>query len=227
MNYWINTSDFSTYELVMTGIGWIFWISLYVIIARNAFKNKYIEMPWFCILTNISWEFIWGVIFYDTIDDIGHIFVYSYRAWIILDIFLIIAMFKFGHKQISIPEIKKYFVPISIAVVVLYSALLSTFIMSNFDHKWGSQSAYISNVVISVLYINQFLKNWKKVKFSKYVAWFKCLGTFFYTVVYFNFDPENIFVHTIGIVVFLIDISYIILLHKRQNKNFHPVGFEV
>lgn len=219
INYWINLKEFTPYELIVTSIGWIFWITLYILIIRSIKKDKYVEMPWICALGNISWEFVWGFFFYQTIN-LGEFFVWSYRAWFFLDIYILYGVFKYGGKQIDIPDIKKNFNWIILAVIAGWVTLYSTFIYSGFDHKWGSQSAYISNVLISTLYITLFLRQWKFKKFSKAMAWCKCLGTLAYTIVYFNFDPPNLFVHVIGGVVFVLDITYLYLLYTRQDKQW-------
>lgn len=219
IDYWINLKEFTPYELIVTAIGWTLWIALYIMIIKKIKTDKYVEMPWICALGNISWEFTWGFFFYQTIN-LGEFFIWSYRAWFFLDIYILWGVFKYGSKQIDIPEIKKNINWLILVVIGLWVALYSTFIASGFDHKWGSQSAYISNVLISTLYITLFLRQWKQRKFSKAMAWSKMLGTMAYTIVYFNFDPPNIFVHVIGGVVFLLDISYLYLLYTKQGKEW-------
>ena len=86
--YWINYKQFTPYELIVTGIGWVFWITLYILICRSIKKDKYVEMPWICALGNISWEFVWGFLFYESVQEIGQLFVWSYRAWFVLDIYM-------------------------------------------------------------------------------------------------------------------------------------------
>ena len=221
INYWINLKQFTPYELIVTSIGWIFWITLYALIIKSIRKDKYVEMPWICALGNISWEFVWGFFFYESIN-LEEFFIWSYRAWFFLDIYILYGVFKYGNKQIDIPDIKKNFNWIIPVVIALWVTLYSTFIYSGFDHKWGSQSAYISNVLISTLFITLFLRQWEFKKFSKVMAWCKCLGTMAYTIVYFNFDPPNLFVHVIGGVVFLLDITYLYLLYTRQGKDWQP-----
>jgi hypothetical protein len=96
-------------------------------------------MPWICVLSNITWVFLWGFTFYDQIN-LGELFIWSYRAWFFLDLFILWGTFKYGRKQIDIPDIKKYFVPICIGFISFWALLFYSFITSGFDHKWGSQS---------------------------------------------------------------------------------------
>lgn len=226
INYWINLKEFTPYELTVTAIGWTFWIVLYILIIRSIRRDKYVEMPWICALGNISWEFVWGFFFYQTIN-LGEFFVWSYRAWFFLDIYILYGVIKYGSKQVDIPEYKKHFVWLVPIVIIGWISLYSSFIASNFDHKWGSQSAYISNVLISTLYLSLFFKQWRFKRFSKAMAWCKCLGTLAYTIVYFNFDYPNIFVHVIGAVVFLLDVSYLYFLYTKQNKNWSPIDVSI
>lgn len=94
INFWINLDVFTPYELIVTSIGWLFWITFYALIIRSIRKDKYVEMPWICILANISWEFIWGFFFYEQIN-LGELFIWSYRAWFLLDIYILWGMFKY------------------------------------------------------------------------------------------------------------------------------------
>ena len=69
INYWINLKEFTPYEITVTAIGWVFWITFYALIIRSIKKDKYVEMPWICVLGNISWEFVWGFFFYEQINS--------------------------------------------------------------------------------------------------------------------------------------------------------------
>lgn len=218
---WINLKEFTTYEIVVTAIGWFFWISLYILIVRSIRKDKYVEMPWLCVMGNIAWEFVWGFIFYEQIN-LGELFIWSYRAWFFMDIFILWGVFKYGKKQLTIPEFKKYFIPICVVSALIWGIMFYAFIDSGFDHKWGSQSAYIANVIISAMFLNLFLAQWRYKKFSKIMAWCKCLGTLAYTIVYFNFDPPNSFVHVMGGIVFFLDIIYLYQLYTKQGKDWVP-----
>jgi hypothetical protein len=103
---------------------------------------------------------------------------------------------------------------------LIWGALFYTFIDSGFDYRWGSQSAYILNVIISVFFLVLFLKQWTFKKFSKIMGWCKCLGTLAYTIVYFQYDPPNTFVHFIGFVVLFLDILFLYLMYNRQGKSW-------
>lgn len=219
INFWINLDKFTTYQITVTAIGWVFWISFYALICHSIVKDKYVEMPWLCVCVNIAWEGVWGFGFSDQID-LGYFFILNYRAWFLLDIFILWGVFKYGRKQIDIPELKKYLVPIVISACIIFAALIYTFIDSGFDYRWGSQSAYIMNLFISMFFITLFLRQWRFKHFSKVMAWFKCLGTLAYTIVYFQFDPPNSFVHLIGFVVLFLDLIFLYLLHTRQGKSW-------
>ena len=82
----------------------------------------------------------------------------------------------------------------------------------------GANSGFILNLMVSTLYVVLILKQPDAdiAKFSTGVAWCKMLGTGLTTAVMFSIYPQNHLVHTLGILVFVLDCTYIYLLRMRK-----------
>jgi hypothetical protein len=74
------------------------------------------------------------------------------------------------------------------------------------------------NFGITILYITQFFRKNKTIRFSKAMAWCKGIGTGLFTILFWQVDPENYLVKTLGILVLAGDSIYIGLLYKYQPR---------
>ena len=217
LNYWINTTDYTPTQLILAALGAICWVTVYMIIIRNIRKHKFVEMPFFCVTSNIVWEFIWGFLFSDRID-MGQLYVYSFRAWFFIDLIIFIGIIKYGYKQMSLPEFVKNAKAIIVGLTIIWIPIIYAFIYSDFDNHMGSQSSYIMNLGISMLYISMWLRIRDKEVFSPGVAWFKMIGSAFYSIYFFLAFPENYFLQAICPTVFVIDAIYVYLITTYKGK---------
>jgi hypothetical protein len=210
-NYWINTKDFSTPGLIWNGVGCLFWVVTYAALVREIIKRKFVEMPFFIAAGNIAWEFIWSFFYH---PDTGKLYSLSYQGAFALDVFIFGAILVYGHKQIEIPEIKKHFKVIAIALLIMWVPLNYFYVKQGFDTSIGANSGYILNIIISLLYPMLLLRGDPR-NFSPVVAWFKFLGTGCITVSMFIFYPENYFVQILGVCCAMLDITYSIILKRK------------
>jgi hypothetical protein len=210
-NYWINTKDFSTPGLIWNGIGCLFWVVTYAALVREIIKKKFVEMPFFIAAGNIAWEFIWSFFYH---PDTGRLYSLSYQGAFVLDVFIFGAILFYGHKQVEIPEIKKHFKLIAIALLIMWIPLNYFFVKQGFDTSIGANSGYILNIIISLLYPMLLLRGDPR-NFSPVVAWCKFLGTGCITVSMFIFYPENYFVQILGVCCAILDVIYSIVLKRK------------
>ncbi len=211
LNVWLNTVDYTISELIWNGIGCSFWLVAYISIIINSRKTNFVEMPFVIAIGNISWEFIWSFFYH---PNTGSFYVYGYQASFFLDLYIVWMVFKYGHKQIDIPEIKKYFKFILIGLIFIWVPLNYFFVKEGFDTPIGANSGYILNLIISLLYPVLYFRN-KDQSFSKLVSWSRFLGTAFISVSMFLIYPENHFIHVLAIACFLIDLTFTLFLQKQ------------
>ncbi|MBL7934290.1 MAG: hypothetical protein JNM51_00600 [Bacteroidia bacterium] len=211
INYWINTKDYSTAQLLWNGIGCLFWVITYAALVREIVRKKFVEMPFFIAIGNIAWEFVWGFFYH---PDTGKLFALSYQGAFFLDVFIFYFVLKYGYKQIHIPEIQKHFKWISFGLLAMWLPLNYFFVKQGFDTSIGANSGYILNVIISLLYPLLLLRSDVKY-FSETVAWCKFIGTGCISVSMFLIYPHNYLVHTLAISCFVLDLLYAILLKRK------------
>ena len=83
MDQMFNTSTYTVPQIVVFGIGCALWALLYLILIRNYFRYRFIEMPLAAAASNFAWEFLWAYVF---TSDMGKFVETLNRIWFVLDI---------------------------------------------------------------------------------------------------------------------------------------------
>jgi len=224
IHYWLNFKDYTQFQLSIALVGSFLWVMVYFFLIKDTIQKKFIEMPFFIACGNFAWEILYAYV-YDGYINLGQIYVWGYRAWFFLDIFIFFLLLRYGNKQTDNDWISKNFKKINLAALSLFLVFFYVWIEQGFDNtpihgngsvKLGATSAYLLNFGITCLYLVQFYKHQKKYQFSKPIAWCKAVGTGLFTILFWQIDPENYIVQTLGVLVFLGDCFYIGLLYKFQ-----------
>ena len=103
--------------------------------------------------------------------------------------------------------------------MLLFVIFFITLKISGYDTPIGSISAYLDNLVISAGYILLFLQSDNKQLFSKSVSWYKMLGTAMISIALDLHWPQNYFLIYMTIVVFILDVLYLIIFNKYTKTN--------
>ena len=213
---YVNLCDYSITEIALILIGTIFWNIVYVIIIRNGFKNKFIEMPVPAAASNLAWEFVWGFLF---VTDLGLVFVWGLRIWFFLDLFIFWIVLKNGSKQLSTPFFIRYFKPIEILSVIAWGLTFYFFIKGGYDTSMGATSAYIITVIMASLYFIFYMSSGKHAReYSFTAAWCKGLGNLLMTVFVFMHYPTMYFLQLLSVIVFIFNILYVVSVKQRWVK---------
>lgn len=211
---WINTTDYTTSQLIWNGVGCLFWVVTYIFLVREIYQRKFVEMPFFIAAGNISWEFIWSFFYH---PNTGRLYSLSYQAAFLVDAFIFFNLFRYGVKQINIPISQKHFSLLLIGSMVLWLPLNYFFVRQGLDTPIGATSGYILNIFISLLYPMLYFRSSPK-HFSVIVGWCKFLGTGCITVSMFLIYPTNYFIQTLGAACFILDLSYCFLLQRNAKR---------
>ena len=218
----LNTRDYELWAIILTIAGGVCWIILYSLLVRRIIREKYVEMPIIAACGNFAWEFLWGFPFAHMVT-LGQAFVWGYRIWFFLDIFIFYHVLKHGHLQIDVPEFKKIWKYLGVLVMLGWAGLIYTFVIDGRDHLWGAPSAFSLAVCISALFIILFIRQRHKRRFSKTLAWLKLLGTGCYSISYLSFQPDATFIRALCILIFVLDAIYLVLLYRNK---VHPPADE-
>ena len=212
---WINTDVYTPVQLFFYLGGFLLWGIGYVLVIRRIIKSKFVEVPVFAVCGNITWEFLWGF-YFET--DMGLLLVWFYRLGALLDVGILVSVFLYGRKQLISEAVSEHFYPMVVGALVIWTCLYLGFYKQGYDLPLGSNSAYIINLVMSILYIMLVLNLKNPHLLSIPIGWLKGLGTGMVTVFVYLAYPDNIFVQVISVICGVLDAIYMYLLYKAQAR---------
>jgi hypothetical protein len=151
-------------------------------------------------------------------------------VWCLFDIGILYTYFKYGQKYFSEFFPKKIFIVWSILALVV-SYLLQYFFVAEFGLvKGGSYSAFLQNLIMSILFIAMFIQRRGDEGQNLTIAINKFIGTVMPTILVGiigleAFGRPSLFILVIGITIAFFDLIYIgLLLINRQNKSWLQNG---
>ena len=214
---WLNTDYYSTLHLVLFLTGGALWAIGYIAILIAIYKKKFVEMPATVLAANIAWEFLWSFIFP---QNMGMVVKIGYTLWFVLDLFIVYGFYRYGAKQVE-DGFKKGYAWYFTFGILAWLVFTYFFVAQGFDNPIGARSAYVSNLLISALYITQFMRLEDKSVLSLTTCWTKGLGTGLITVMCILRWPEDHWTICMGALCFIMDIYYFKLLlnYKWSQKN--------
>jgi len=205
----------------------ICWSVVYVDSIRVGFKHKTFAMPFWALALNIAWEFLHTVLNFGA--DSFSVQTVVNGIWFFLDVFIVISFFKFGYQFFPKNIQKKWFYIWSIVGLVVSFLLQYLFIVEFGKGKGASYSAFLQNLLMSVLFIVMLVQRGSSNGQTLTIAICKCIGTIAPTILFGVvgheiFGEANSFILAVGIVTAIVDVSYIWLLAKtlkaeKQNPN--------
>jgi len=211
----INFQDYSPLELALFALGCGMWVVVYFLYAKHIYKHLMIGMPVFAAASNFGWEFVWS--FVQPYTDMGLLFLWGYRIWFFFDLYIFYGVLRYGAEQVSTPALKRYFRPLMILVAVCWGLFYAFFKAQGYDTPIGANSAYIAQVMISILYLLLILRHRKYVWSSATIAWLRSLGTGLISVFMFIHYPENYMLLLLCLLSAVIDAVYLVMFHRRTH----------
>ena len=205
---------------LLSGIGWMI---VYEECIRLGFKDKTFALPLWALGLNFAWEVICafadivlkvhgtleGMVLAQTVVNV---------FWAGLDMVILYTFFRFGKKEWPNLLPKKYFVPYGILVLVCSFALQIVFIQE-FGFVMACQySAFLQNLLMSVLFIGMYIKRGNMEGQSLLLAVAKWIGTLAPTIL-MGVLVYNPVVMISGVFCSIFDLIYITLLVHHKMKN--------
>jgi hypothetical protein len=215
-------------QLILAGISGICWTIVYIESLRVGIKQKTYAMPFWALALNIAWETVHSIMGYR--EEGMTIQVIFNAVWCLFDIGILYTYFKYGQKYFSEFFPKKIFIVWSILALVV-SYLLQYFFVAEFGLvKGGSYSAFLQNLIMSILFIAMFIQRRGDEGQNLTIAINKFIGTVMPTILVGiigleAFGRPSLFILVIGITIAFFDLIYIgLLLINRQNKSWLQNG---
>lgn len=218
---------FSPTAMIALIAGCAIWVLAYGVVLRNVWRGLPVEFPAIGVAANFAWELNWGFIFGDEVGaNLGWVFMWGYRVWFFMDMLIVAALLKTGRVQVTLPGVRRNWSLFFFGWVIFWTITIYTFAAGNDDTPFGTVSAYIDNLALSLLYVMQILRNPRAGWMTREVAWLKMLGTGLVTVAVFmalNQSTFFWFVKVLAATTLAADILYIRLWYRRDRIEL-PIG---
>ena len=203
-----------TFLLILSGICWSI---VYVDCIRIGIKDKCCAIPFWALVLNFSWELLQTVLGFKELGVQTQVIVNS--CWVVLDIGIFYTYFKYGFNEFPVSIAKKWFYAWSIFGLFVSFVIQYYFIKQFGIVVGGSYSAFLQNLLMSVLFIGMLIKRNSSMGQTMLIAVMKWIGTLAPTILFGIIGIEKIagpnqLVLVLGIVISVFDMIYIILLNR-------------
>lgn len=205
---------------LISGIGWMI---VYEECIRLGFKEKTYAMPFWALGLNFAWELIYTVadILYEAhgpLIGMNLAQVVVNAIWVCMDLVILFTYFRYGKKEWADISSQKWFYPWSILGIVCCFMLQGVFI-KEFGFIMAAQySAFLQNLLMSVLFIHMHRIRRGRSGQSLLLAVSKWIGTLAPTIL-MGVIHYNAMVLVCGILCSVFDILYIAMLLLDKNSN--------
>lgn len=208
--------------IILSGVAGICWTIVYIECIRLGIKQKTYAMPFWVLALNIAWETVHSIWGYRENGIINQVVINT--VWFLLDIAILYTYFKYGQKHFPNFLSKKIFIIWSLLVLIVSYFLQYLFVIEFGLVKGASYSAFLQNLIMSVLFIAMFIQRRSDEGQNLNIAINKFIGTFALSILFGivginEFGGPNFFILVTGILIAVFDLIYIgLLLNNRQNK---------
>lgn len=200
-------------EMFLTLVSGIAWCIVYEECIRLAVKQKTYAMPFWALAANITWEGIYSITGLSSSMDVQSI---VNLLWFMLDIVMLVLFVKYAKKEWN-PDLKSWtFYAWTILGVVAMFFVQISFIaqFGNENHQAAQYSAFIQNLLMSILFIVMLSKRKSSQGQSMLLAVAKWIGTLAPTIT-MGIMTTNYVVLACGVFCTVYDVLYIILLNRQ------------
>jgi hypothetical protein len=217
----LDTSGYSGAELFWYVGGFLAWTPAYVAIIAIAIRHRRLEIPALAATGNITWEFLWGFVYGGDLD-MGWGLQAVYIGAFLLDVGILVAVFRFGPQQVTNPLVRRLFPMLVCGLLAAWLAIEIGLEASGRDLPLGSISAYLVNVAVSGVYLWLGLTADEVRLMSRTVAWSKFIGTAMVSVFVVLRYPGDELVLALAGVVAVLDVAYLVVLSRRRRGEPAP-----
>lgn len=199
--------------LLLSGICWTI---VYIELIRVGFKDKTYGMPVVALSLNIAWEALYSYI--GLKSNPASVQNWINLIWFLLDVVIVYTYLRYGRKEFSKHINQKYFIPWTIIIFLMSFVIQYSFIVEFRDlASW--YSAFIQNLIMSVLFINMLVIRMNTKGQNLTIAISKWIGTLAPTIL-FGIIYGNQLVLVLGIFCSVFDIIYIYYLNIILKTSF-------
>ncbi|GGP17967.1 transmembrane-type terpene cyclase [Silvimonas iriomotensis] len=216
----IDGSIYTTPQLAFFAIGCLLWVVAYAFVLVQAHRNRVVEMAVLAGASNLAWEFVWGVPLH---TDMGLFLVWTYRAWLVFDLFIFYQVLKLGREQFTTDFFKRHYNAIVCATVVFFIAMYWGMSLSGIDSPIGARSAYVCQFIISVLCLILLVQQPSTIGYAWTITWLRSLGTLLVSVFMVLHYPKDVFLLVLCAGATILDAFYCVYFLRLRGSKTVPL----
>ena len=193
----------------LTLLSGVSWTIVYADLINRGLRDKTYGMPFFALAFNITWEFIYAFLIYQgfALQRVVNI------VWFALDLGILYTYLRYGREEFP-EQYAKYFLLWTASALVVAFTILYAAGKEFQDVRGGTYSAFVQNLMMSVLFIAMLARRNSVRGQSMYIAVFKWIGTLAPTILVWMATGSRL-VLVLGIGCFFYDVVYIIMLRRK------------
>ena len=206
-----------TIKLLLTLVSGICWTVVYIDGIRLGLKDKSYAIPFYALAFNISWELLQT--FYGLQTTLSVQTVINV-VWFVFDVGILFTYFKYGRKYFSRNLPPGAFIGWSLLGLLTAFGVEFAFIREFGVAAGAGYSAFLQNLLMSVLFIDMLVKRGSREGQSLTIAVSKWLGTLAPTLLFGligdgGFPNGSFLILVLGILCSAFDLIYIRLLFSN------------
>jgi hypothetical protein len=172
------TAGVPQYAAALAFLGDLLWAIVYILAIVIGQKQRTYAIPMVAIGLNVNWEIVHTAIHPPALKAN----LYANLIWLAFDLLIVLQLLRFGRERQTNEVIKRFFPGIVIGLLALSLVGHITFYThvtanSIFADRDGVVSAFLINLVMSVLFLGMYFSRPDGTGISKAIAWLKMAGT--------------------------------------------------
>jgi hypothetical protein len=209
-----------TIKLVLTVLSGVCWTVVYLEGIRIGFRDKSYAIPFYALALNFAWELLHSIFGFRT-NGVSVQNVFN-TIWFIFDIGILYTYFRFGRKYFPRSLADGAFAGWSVLGLVTAVLVEYAFIREFGVAKGAGYSAFLQNLMMSVLFITMLVKRGGREGQSFLIAINKWIGTLAPTILFGligegGFPQGSFLILVTGVLCSLFDLIYISMLFRFTN----------
>jgi hypothetical protein len=208
-----------SFRLFLAVLSGILWTVVYIDSVRIGIKDKSYAMPLWALGLNLAWEYLHCVLGYREFGLSTQIVING--IWFLFDLGLVYTYFRYGRKYFPKNLKQVWFYTWGLFVIGISFILQYTFILEFGMILGATYSAYLQNLLMSVLFITMLVQRDSSEGQTMLIAVCKWIGSVAPTILIGVLGvgpgiPPNRFVLAVGILMTVFDVLYIGMLAKKK-----------
>jgi hypothetical protein len=208
-----------TIKLILTVISGVCWTVVYFEGIRIGIRDRSYAIPFYALALNIAWELLHTVFGLQSGVSVQAIIN---AVWFVFDLGILYTYFKYGSKYFPANLTKRGFIGWSVLGLCTALCVEYAFVQEFGVAVGAGYSAFLQNLLMSVLFINMLVKRGSGEGQSLAIAVSKWIGTLAPTILFGvlgsgGFPNGSFLILVLGIFCSIFDLIYVSML-LRLNK---------